>query len=660
MASVDYWDALQTNLQAQIDSATNTTHTTLKAYTDTATNAADIVRTGKANNFTVLPQFNGTNIAYGESMFITNAIADGNLLQASVSGGVTNFAAIAPSVITGGLITASATVTNAARLGNVDSSLYRTNGQSFDLAIMPATSNAVDIGSSALPFRDLYLGTNSIYMQTNKVLSLSTNGLPKFYGTPVVGTDSLILQSVLTANLATKADVGDVAVDNFTIQRSGGKLKVADRIEQNFMLLAFDYITRQGITDFGMADGYIDNFRSTNLINSVLSSNQTFVSADHYFKNTAGQASGSGGEESTDGDYKVHVFTSNGSFVVSSAISAEILVVAGGGGGGGNYAGGGGGGGGVIVNTNHEFAEDTYAVTVGTGGEGGTSANGSDGGDSSIDLEVAVGGGGGGGGAMSAQHGRTGGSGGGGGGYDGGNLSNAGAGTSGQGNDGGTNSILATYYGGGGGGGSSEIGHGGSGSGGGDGGLGITTNFSGSNVVYADGGGGGGRTTGGDYSGGTGGSGNGGSGGENGSSAVANTGSGGGGGNTGGAGSDGIVIIRYLNGGSTPNMSLVTTNFSMQFVPTSIRGTVWQKAESGVTIPDSDFKLWASRDGGTNYTQVPLVLADQYLVSSPTGRMYAGIVSVTNQPAGSNIVFNVQTYTNVASRIYGIGWTAGE
>jgi len=50
-----------------------------------------------------------------------------------------------------------------------------------------------------------------------------------------------------------------------------------------------------------------------------------------------------GGTITTDGDYKVHSFTSNGTFTPSAAGEVEYLVIAGGG-GGGSYGGGGAGG----------------------------------------------------------------------------------------------------------------------------------------------------------------------------------------------------------------------------------------------------------------------------------------------------------------------------
>jgi hypothetical protein len=89
-----------------------------------------------------------------------------------------------------------------------------------------------------------------------------------------------------------------------------------------------------------------------------------------------------GGTVLTCGDFKTHIFTGNGNFVVSSAgkpsgsNTIEYLVVAGGGGGGARHGGGGGAGGfrttypspatgGLAID------KTTYPITIGGGGAGG-------------------------------------------------------------------------------------------------------------------------------------------------------------------------------------------------------------------------------------------------------------------------------------------------
>ena len=262
-----------------------------------------------------------------------------------------------------------------------------------------------------------------------------------------------------------------------------------------------------------------------------------------------GIAVATGGTITTDGDYKVHSFTSNGTFEVTSitntdptltgAATAEIeyLIIAGGGAGaadGSTTNGNGGGGAGGYIPGSALLTAQTYAVVVGAGGVGALSANAVTGGDSSFNSITADGGGGG--GYYVNTPGEGGGSGGGGGATSGagGGVTTAGFGNSGE----------AGYSGGGGGGGGA--GEDGGTDATGQGGDGLASSITGSSVTRAGGGGGsipsGTAKVGGDGGGGAGGSGG------AGTDGSANTGSGGGAGVSGGesgSGGSGIVIIRY-------------------------------------------------------------------------------------------------------------------
>ena len=262
-----------------------------------------------------------------------------------------------------------------------------------------------------------------------------------------------------------------------------------------------------------------------------------------------GIAVATGGTITTDGDYKVHSFTSNGTFEVTSitntdptltgAATAEIeyLIIAGGGAGaadGSTTNGNGGGGAGGYIPGSALLTAQTYAVVVGAGGVGALSANAVTGGDSSFNSITADGGGGG--GYYVNTPGEGGGSGGGGGATSGagGGVTTAGFGNAGE----------AGYSGGGGGGGGAgEVG---GTDATGQGGDGLASSITGSSVTRAGGGGGsipsGTAKVGGDGGGGAGGSGG------AGTDGSANTGSGGGAGVSGGesgSGGSGIVIIRY-------------------------------------------------------------------------------------------------------------------
>jgi len=304
-----------------------------------------------------------------------------------------------------------------------------------------------------------------------------------------------------------------------------------------------------------------------------------------------------GGTVTESGNFKIHTFTGDGCFVVSSTANpiggpnnVDYLVVAGGG-GGGACGGGGGGAGGyreshstpvsgpytaspLATPTGLTVGAQTYPVTVGGGGTGAAkpAGVGSNGSNSVFSTITSAGGGGGGkfnGGPsiLPACKGQTGGSGGGSGGIGPTSVNPGGSGNTppvspSQGNNGGTGQHIGgcTMRSGGGGGATTVGGNGtnqspGAGSSvGGTGGTGTTTSITGSPLAYAGGGGGTGFNN---ASGcgtspcGTGGTGQGRAAAAS-SGGTTNRGGGGGGGahpgggvNGGSAGGSGVVIIRY-------------------------------------------------------------------------------------------------------------------
>lgn len=278
-----------------------------------------------------------------------------------------------------------------------------------------------------------------------------------------------------------------------------------------------------------------------------------------------------GGTVTTHSDDKVHVFLSDGCFVVSNAgnsagsNSVEYLVLAGGGGARHDRSGGGGAGG---FRTNHSpstpsprdgglsVSAQTYPITVGAGGTAGSGPTVAGKGNNSVFSTITSTGGGHGKGQScgpSNPSNANGGSGGGG----------AGQGTSAPAGQGNTPPVSPSQGSNGGAGNGTESGPRlrGGGGGGGAGGVGTTATTSqvgngGSGVSndiapprpgsYAGGGGGGGQNS--ASCGGTG-AGDGPGNSTSGSSAGANTGAGGGGGGcsspSGGSGGSGMVVIRY-------------------------------------------------------------------------------------------------------------------
>ena len=234
--------------------------------------------------------------------------------------------------------------------------------------------------------------------------------------------------------------------------------------------------------------------------------------------------------------YRVHTFTGNGTFEVTTGGDFEYLIL-GAGASGGAYADGrtgqGGGAGGDVDQGTITLATGTNAIVIGTGGaaavspDSGTPADGNDGGNTTA-LGITANGGLGGAAGISTGLGGAGG--------DNSDFT-GGAGASGQ-------------AAGGGGAGAGENGNDAVPNIGGDGGDGVTSSISGTSTSYGGGGGGSARTSNsaeGGLGGGTAGNSTGDS-----LAAAANTGAGTGGASGGGVascqsgeGGSGLVIIRY-------------------------------------------------------------------------------------------------------------------
>jgi len=427
---------------------------------------------------------------------------------------------------------------------------------------------------------------------------------------------------------------------------------------------------------------------------------QSATATGTYTTLASNPASATGGTITDVGGYRVHTFTSNGTFTPSADMDVDVLIVGGGGSGGGRH-GGGGGGGGVIHITGATLPSGGYPVVIGAGGAavGGTGVVGNDGGDTTFIGETAKGGGGG--GSYSSQNGRTGGSGGGGG------YAGSTAGSSNQGAPvltyGGTGTVYGNAGGasshhadGGGGGGAGSVGDPTDGTYGGDGGAGIQINIDGNNYYWGAGGGGGVWTDGsaGEISGGNGGIGGGGAGGRGsttggtpptgaqlaigGDSALnsggdtpsatwnswggaggANTGGGGGGsgqadylsyGSIGGAaGGSGIVIVRYLrNAISNDNYS--DTTATDDTAPAAVTGLGGDALSTWTTDATPTVTWTDATDSGDDYYYYvnaydQLGNADHYSQIPPSDLRELG-TNIVWDFDGDAGVWDVQTDTN--------------
>jgi hypothetical protein len=410
-----------------------------------------------------------------------------------------------------------------------------TMGDSGDTFTIPSGASLTVSGTAS------GFGTNITWQTTKKTGDFTAVSAEGYF----IDTSSSAITATLPSSPSAGAIVGfkdytaTFATNNFTIARNGSNIQGS----------ANDSLINTNRASLALV--YVDSTEGWVFINesNVQQLNPLYVTA-------------SGGTETTSGDFKIHTFTSSGTFTVSCAgntngsTTVDYAVVAGGGSGGGtpcggNQRGGGGGAGGYResfpnpATGGFSVSAQAYPITVGGGGtvSGVVASNGSN----SIFSTITSAGGGKGAHQEAPSPGAAGSGGSGG----GGSSSNTSGGTGNtppvspsQGNNGG---VGTGYHGkGGGGGGAGEAGNT---DGDGDGGDGVASTISGSSVTRAGGGAGAAnppsQPT---PSAGTGGGGAGGGG--TGTAGTANTGGGGGGGYgapavTGGTGGSGVVIIRY-------------------------------------------------------------------------------------------------------------------
>ena len=119
----------------------------------------------------------------------------------------------------------------------------------------------------------------------------------------------------------------------------------------------------------------------TGLSTTGTASTSTFLRGDGAFADPFTYMSATGGTITTDGNFKVHTFTSSGNFVPTvgtrtGATDVQYLIVAGGGGGG---ALGGGGAGGMLSASSLTLSSQDYSIVVGAGGTGASGGSGGSG-----------------------------------------------------------------------------------------------------------------------------------------------------------------------------------------------------------------------------------------------------------------------------------------
>ena len=544
-------------------------------------------------------------------------------------------------------------------------------GTTYTLSRVPGSKNNMQVSAGGL------VQYPSAYSFSGTTLTLS--GVPSGQKVIVRHMGETILYPVLDDNAVTTAKIADdsitaakIADGSITAAKLAAGVGDADttRLEYNQAILAFKIASSNQLAKFSMVDQVIDEYQDATGIDAGNSTNELAggaTTAKYYGGGSSTSVTATGGTITTDGDYTIHSFTADGSFVTNTAQAVEYLVV----GGGGGAASGGGGAGGYRSGTAFSLSAATHAVVVGTGGAFGaaSSSPGTNGLASSLTpsgLSAISGSGGGGGAGGGNNNGLTGGSGGGGGGYSGlGTVGNSGGYSPVEGYGGGngwsdnTHSTL-----GGGGGGAGAVGVAGSGTAGnssvarpGNGGAGLANDITGTSLFYAGGGAGGGDTCGFKGQGGSSVGGNGGAqaGAAQGAATAptANTGSGGGGvtntnSYTRTAGADGVVIIRrptiVLTSGG--NLTLQSTATTAESAPTKADLVVLIEDASGTATINTDIKAKVSRDGSAFSGYVTFV--DEGDRGTNKRILVAREVDISGITSGTSMKYKIETLNQSA------------
>jgi len=280
---------------------------------------------------------------------------------------------------------------------------------------------------------DIVAGTDwqSVTVADGSTTLNATAGAGYFLDTNAGVIEVFLPSSPTQGDTVTLVDYAGTFATNNVIVNTGG-VAIDSTVGSEFILA-----TNNRIAEFV----YVDSNKGWLYKGATTRGSTPSQAGQPVYDTDAEYMSATGGTVTEDGDYKVHSFTGDGCFVVSSignpagSDSVEYLVVAGGGGVG--AAGGGGGAGGFRASSGTTVggcytagpaplvgcvasipvSVTTYPVTVGAGGGGGSSPinqSGSDGSPSIFSTITSAGGGGGGG---RGGNGGPGGSGGGGGDY---------------------------------------------------------------------------------------------------------------------------------------------------------------------------------------------------------------------------------------------------
>ena len=102
--------------------------------------------------------------------------------------------------------------------------------------------------------------------------------------------------------------------------------------------------------------------------------------------------------------------------------------------------------------------------------------------------------------------------------------------------------------------------------------------------------------------------------------------------------------------GAPSDMTLISNATTALATPTEAFIVLWEEDVDAVTL-NTDLIAYASRDGGTTWTQI--TLAEEAVLS--TGRILTGTVDISAQPSGTSMMWKVTTLNAKELKVHGVG-----
>jgi len=110
-----------------------------------------------------------------------------------------------------------------------------------------------------------------------------------------------------------------------------------------------------------------------------------------------------------------------------------------------------------------------------------------------------------------------------------------------------------------------------------------------------------------------------------------------------------ITEMEWYRPGQTNNMTLISDTFTAEEQPDEARIIIFEEDIDSITL-NTDLKAYASRDGGTTWTQITLSDEGHYESGK---RILTGTADISSQPAGTSMKYKIETLNNKNLKIHG-------